>query len=229
MRWFFGGHLRLIPARAGNTSWCETSGSMTTAHPRSRGEHFYGLDKAAWFIGSSPLARGTLLADGDDGLRYRLIPARAGNTSVRLPFYAAFSAHPRSRGEHSYISDKKVFFVGSSPLARGTLKRVLWVDGVDRLIPARAGNTPFENPTRGCRPAHPRSRGEHFASARQSLEQSGSSPLARGTLGWRECRDDSCRLIPARAGNTRTYKSRHRKMSAHPRSRGEHLSGLHGG
>ena len=53
------------------------------AHPRSRGEHqaFYGLDKAAW--GSSPLARGTLLASCLWFTVIGLIPARAGNTYER--------------------------------------------------------------------------------------------------------------------------------------------------
>ena len=50
----------------------------------------------------------------------------------------------------------------------------------------------------------------------------GSSPLARGTRtlrGWKLWRRG---LIPARAGNTRRYRTRDSSEGAHPRSRGEH-------
>ena len=55
--------------------------------------------------------------------------------------------------------------------------------------------------------------------------ESGSSPLARGTRGYRveaQLRDG---LIPARAGNTMTAAAGLLALGAHPRSRGEHLVG----
>ena len=71
---------RLTPARAGNTPRASTVRNATTAHPRSRGEHIEVNSETVRGSGSPPLARGT-----PEGLRlcahrWRLTPARAGNT-----------------------------------------------------------------------------------------------------------------------------------------------------
>ena len=52
---------RLIPARAGNIIAHFIYGGWKSAHPRSRGEHTSRADSPLPRIGSSPLARGTLL------------------------------------------------------------------------------------------------------------------------------------------------------------------------
>ena len=91
---------RLIPARAGNTAWRAGRGSSRTAHPRSRGEHLEPGGHAPLGGGSSPLARGTQSEYGAGCPPYRLIPARAGNTSQPASITAYRAAHPRSRGEH---------------------------------------------------------------------------------------------------------------------------------
>ena len=70
--------------------------------------------------------------------------------------------------------------------------------------------------------AHPRSRGEHLNHAQMSPYPGGSSPLARGTLPSGTLVLFRPRLIPARAGNTRIFKSSLLSRAAHPRSRGEH-------
>ena len=51
------------------------------------------------------------------------------------------------------------------------------------LIPARAGNTGTPYLSFTVAKAHPRSRGEHMALSAGARRVSGSSPLARGTLG----------------------------------------------
>ena len=71
-----------------------------------------------------------------------------------------------------------------------------------RLIPARAGNTLESYELDMLSAAHPRSRGEHDESEAWIRSAVGSSPLARGTRYHLSCRDQSRRLIPARAGNT---------------------------
>ena len=52
-------------------------------------------------VGSSPLARGTLIVVMVVIRRSGLIPARAGNTLGADGWDKNSRAHPRSRGEHS--------------------------------------------------------------------------------------------------------------------------------
>ena len=92
--------VRLIPARAGNTSLQRPTEKEATAHPRSRGEHAIGLGSHSALDGSSPLARGALFLDHQEPPSCRLIPARAGSITTATPPPAQALAHPRSRGEH---------------------------------------------------------------------------------------------------------------------------------
>ena len=111
---------------------------------------------------------------------------------------------------------------GSSPLARGTRDRFERGIIPAGLIPARAGNTPLC--VRWACPswAHPRSRGEHTSAAAGSSPVRGSSPPARGTLLTIFDGLKAVGLIPARAGNTRSFTDSLSLRRAHPRSRGEH-------
>ena len=139
----FCGVIRLIPARAGNTTNMPRYSSFSAAHPRSRGEHIPVAAQVVYKRGSSPLARGTPTSSEDVSRVARLIPARAGNTTLSSLFFSASSAHPRSRGEHCSRVRARTSFFGSSPLARGT---PLWPPSSSsrcRLIPARAGNTNY--------------------------------------------------------------------------------------
>ena len=93
---------------------------LSEAHPRSRGEHLLKSAQAKIFRGSSPLARGTRPDRVERATARRLIPARAGNIRKKRIMTFSASAHPRSRGEHSFANLRAPFTVGSSPLARGT-------------------------------------------------------------------------------------------------------------
>ena len=73
----------LIPARAGNTLQGSTASPQWWAHPRSRGEHSRYMTGYELIYSSSPLARGTLGEDLEQGPVRGLIPARAGNTCCR--------------------------------------------------------------------------------------------------------------------------------------------------
>ena len=131
-----------------------------------------------------------------------LIPARAGNTEQMLGIQFVMRAHPRSRGEHVKTQILRVFSLGSSPLARGTLELMGYESWPNGLIPARAGNTTaFFLPGASTR-AHPRSRGEHQEPTPLKRSSTGSSPLARGTRCGGQAKVSRLGLIPARAGNT---------------------------
>ena len=152
---------RLIPARAGNTAVQLENGLRLQAHPRSRGEHFTAGKAVFIAVGSSPLARGTRCRTRLGCAHARLIPARAGNTPSDSPRVPAYTAHPRSRGEHSVDILSRYAHFGSSPLARGTPQKGIALMCRGRLIPARAGNTTSLTSSKLRHSAHPRSRGEH--------------------------------------------------------------------
>ena len=194
---------RFIPARAGNTVRRNACPVMTPVHPRSRGEHDARAAGGEEAAGSSPLARGTHVADQGYGLRVRFIPARAGNTRRTILSDPICTVHPRSRGEHVLPAMVRALEDGSSPLARGTRCIQSGCPPGGRFIPARAGNTRI--------------------AVTVPVELTGSSPLARGTRAVGAHRAGGHRFIPARAGNTPTSALCQVSPTVHPRSRGEHF------
>ena len=150
----------------------------------------------------------------------RIIPARAGFTSMRTQTRAPRSDHPRSRGVYASHSALIEGCAGSSPLARGLLLFFSFVWLCLGIIPARAGFTPTTRPASPGRPDHPRSRGVYAVAGVGAGLLGGSSPLARGlhgvTIVWGANRG----IIPARAGFTRVRDQRRVLARDHPRSRG---------
>ena len=215
---------RLIPARAGKTPTARSPCCSPSAHPRSRGENGAALAAGCLYTGSSPLARGKpLQGRAEEGLG-GLIPARAGKTDTRESWTCLLRAHPRSRGENSCSLTSKAMLSGSSPLARGKPQARRQPNPRVRLIPARAGKTGQPSQSAASGSAHPRSRGENNPSSNSSRRTTGSSPLARGKQGPRNEDGLARRLIPARAGKTRSWRGRRGRPGAHPRSRGENIS-----
>ena len=72
---------------------------------------------------------------------------------------------------------------------------------------------------------HPRSRGVYRLPDRYKYLTKGSSPLARGLQRGENTRHAQVRIIPARAGFTRSTRGRRRSSRDHPRSRGVYWSG----
>ena len=213
---------RFIPARAGNTSACWVAPRWATVHPRPRGEHVGKVWGGGIQIGSSPPARGTHNTIRDSMKRNRFIPARAGNTYTPNGSRQLCTVHPRPRGEHASTCRIPSPPTGSSPPARGTRPRERPRRRADRFIPARAGNTITQTPPIAPQPVHPRPRGEHEPAADVWRRDGGSSPPARGTRCDRVRRAAWSRFIPARAGNTLTSWPWARRITVHPRPRGEH-------
>ncbi len=173
---------RFIPACAGNTVYAARIRSFLPVHPRMRGEHATTGGRIKETCGSSPHARGTPQFNAVHARHQRFIPACAGNTYQSTGRSAFRSVHPRMRGEHVRKPCGALMMLGSSPHARGT-RYVRWPrKWRARFIPACAGNTVC--PTMSCVivTVHPRMRGEHALSTAKRIDQSGSSPHARGTL-----------------------------------------------
>ena len=150
---------RIIPARAGFTRAVVLPHCPFPDHPRSRGVYqLIGCPQMAQG-GSSPLARGLLPDCVGVGLDVRIIPARAGFTSIVYWAKQYGGDHPRSRGVYPDRCHGLLRFLGSSPLARGLLLGEAVRGFRNRIIPARAGFTCTAY--HAYRPSwdHPRSRG----------------------------------------------------------------------
>ncbi len=175
-------------------------------------------------IGSSPRTRGTLAVRycGQDVDRF--IPAHAGNTPLTTPRSSPPTVHPRARGEHTSPVSSSMYSIGSSPRTRGTHFVVVENGAPGRFIPAHAGNTPVTHKCSDKDPVHPRARGEHSSDDALSAVRPGSSPRTRGTRGAARGKCAGVRFIPAHAGNTSSVTSIRRKLTVHPRARGEHAA-----
>ena len=153
---------RIIPARAGFTTFRMTIPPGKEDHPRSRGVY------PSRSRGAPDTAR--------------IIPARAGFTCVPPPVPSPGRDHPRSRGVYWVGAPHRRRRLGSSPLARGL--RDLHGDGhgQQRIIPARAGFTRARHRPPAAPGDHPRSRGVYDIPMTDARQIAGSSPLARGLL-----------------------------------------------
>ena len=194
--------LRIIPARAGFTRGHTPKRRPSSDHPRSRGVYLDCWRTRPSIWGSSPLARGLHDISALKMVVPRIIPARAGFTSIQNTSLLWYSDHPRSRGVYSSSSPRAARTAGSSPLARGLLRLVLDARQPRRIIPARAGFT--SRPTPLWKPCvdHPRSRGVYPLPYRPALGRPGSSPLARGLPASVPACARPPGIIPARAGFT---------------------------
>ena len=173
--------VRFIPAGAGNTLGKAKKSLQGPVHPRGRGEHPKSGQAPPLETGSSPRARGTRGRVRACARRRRFIPAGAGNTGRALCSDRELPVHPRGRGEHFDIPGGTVTVYGSSPRARGTPFGHRAEPGVDRFIPAGAGNTLLALVRSILGGVHPRGRGEHEGEVDVSPAGGGSSPRARGT------------------------------------------------
>ena len=190
----------IIPARAGFTRGLQVPVHRRGDHPRSRGVYEIGGRRGASPRGSSPLARGLRDLLHQDPAGPRIIPARAGFTTVQSSYLFTAADHPRSRGVYRLTTTGRSAARGSSPLARGLLPPMRQPRIRRRIIPARAGFTRTRRWIAGPRPDHPRSRGVYQNEEVDRWAKTGSSPLARGLLDGQELGEGEVRIIPARAG-----------------------------
>ena len=134
----------------------------------------------------------------------RIIPARAGPTFIDIRLKVALTDHPRSCGANRVSQHSCSAKLGSSPLVRGQLVRLVMILTVVRIIPARAGPTPGAVVEEWCDSDHPRSCGANVVRIRRLTVLTGSSPLVRGQRRPNQTIDRTHRIIPARAGPTCT-------------------------
>ncbi len=111
---------RFIPACAGNAPRPPAPPPRPPVHPRVCGERGGALAKALGIDGSSPRVRGTHPLRFGFRLRFRFIPACAGNAPVLMPGRKIWPVHPRVCGERTLTLGRELNQTGSSPRVRGT-------------------------------------------------------------------------------------------------------------
>ena len=131
-------------------------------------------------VGSSPRVRGRhghlCFGAGECGL----IPAGAGQTSRRSPNSPTHPAHPRGCGADGHGSYDGTVKEGSSPRVRGRPAHRCRPRGLERLIPAGAGQTIASVAIVTTLRAHPRGCGADSAASQLARRAHGSSPRVRG-------------------------------------------------
>ena len=171
--------------------------------------------------GSSPRVRGTRHGQKRRTQAQRIIPACAGNASVRRVTMMSRADHPRVCGERGRMSNTPSRPRGSSPRVRGTLARLCQTGVCRRIIPACAGNASTKLVILSGPPDHPRVCGERPSCLDDILAGPGSSPRVRGTPQDDPSQGVPMRIIPACAGNATQRLSESIPWPDHPRVCGE--------
>ena len=89
---------RIIPARAGQTSYPYGDMRANADHPRACGANSVSSVSSMNHLGSSPRVRGKLPPDSPPVVSIRIIPARAGQTRRSAGWPCRRSDHPRACG-----------------------------------------------------------------------------------------------------------------------------------
>ena len=215
----------IIPARAGKTAPTSMTARSRTDHPRACGENWAPWTRVSTLWGSSPRVRGKLLELLGDPGAAGIIPARAGKTADRHYTASLTTDHPRACGENVTWDPAIADRPGSSPRVRGKHAFAPWDDCPAGIIPARAGKTSRTTSASGSATDHPRACGENRLRGFSRVRAWGSSPRVRGKLLVKSFGFLPHRIIPARAGKTRTCSSAARTTRDHPRACGENERG----
>ena len=213
----------IIPACAGSTRNDPQRARRPEDHPRVRGEHLLPVLKKVIRAGSSPRARGALREEHGTAVRRGIIPACAGSTTSPTPTSPSPWDHPRVRGEHVETTMGMSPKMGSSPRARGALRRGARPHPMPGIIPACAGSTTVLTKTLPGLGDHPRVRGEHPSIPAAWGPGPGSSPRARGARDPTALPGEAPGIIPACAGSTAAAAIEGNQARDHPRVRGEHV------
>ena len=173
------------------------------------------------YLGSPPLARGTVMELDPKYCDVRITPACAGNRVLPFSIFGSAKDHPRLRGEQGACRPCFIVALGSPPLARGTVCRGSRPPSIRRITPACAGNRISVRPVSLFIRDHPRLRGEQLRRTHFSRSARGSPPLARGTVIHGEKLLLIVGITPACAGNSAYAQQHNGKHQDHPRLRGE--------
>ena len=155
--------------------------------------------------GSSPRMRGKLDVARIGVEAGRIIPAHAGQTSVRVLSNCSWADHPRACGANRI----DVIWIrandGSSPRMRGKPRGRRCGARPARIIPAHAGQTPLASCRVAAKSDHPRACGANVVGEVCDVAVAGSSPRMRGKQRQFQSYWQTARIIPAHAGQTSAH------------------------
>ena len=199
-----GRSVRIIPARAGQTPSDVRVVGVSADHPRACGANPTGSRSPVSRSGSSPRVRGKRCAIGHQITNMRIIPARAGQTASVERRGRGQTDHPRACGANRGRAPRRDFERGSSPRVRGKQPSLGSCMLLSRIIPARAGQTRHCGVWVAQYADHPRACGANCPAGTSKMNGVGSSPRVRGKLAAHVLACRLHRIIPARAGQTRS-------------------------
>ena len=211
---------RIIPARAGQTRSHPTARFKPPDHPRACGANNWQILRITSRLGSSPRVRGKRRWRRRASHADRIIPARAGQTDRERARGTRSPDHPRACGANEGADGSGELAYGSSPRVRGKLMGILDNVGIERIIPARAGQTRTRRPGLTAEPDHPRACGANGSRAYSRHAHPGSSPRVRGKRSKAGDIAKKARIIPARAGQTHACNQCGLGDADHPRACG---------
>ena len=189
-------------------------------HPRTCGANA-NVEPASYDVtGSSPHMRGKPLRSPMRLMQFRIIPAHAGQTRQVCGAREETVDHPRTCGANQTMRLLNWKKSGSSPHMRGKLADRVLLRGLDRIIPAHAGQTVVPSSPLNLATDHPRTCGANISVFGTSSSNAGSSPHMRGKRPCRRALEIVGRIIPAHAGQTRTHTHWWCPIQDHPRTCG---------
>ena len=151
----------ITPACAGNTHPGSHGPSGLWDHPRVCGEYGTRRIKPSLRTGSPPRVRGIRANDLNLGIRSRITPACAGNTTGATSPTMSGWDHPRVCGEYLVDLPPAPTTIGSPPRVRGIQALALMLFAAVRITPACAGNTDLTCDGARSGGDHPRVCGEY--------------------------------------------------------------------
>ena len=132
---------RITPAYAGTTKVTVFTISLSTDHPRIRGDHSIFQHSIAYYGGSPPHTRGPLRPISRNVWYPRITPAYAGTTTDDGKNGTVLWDHPRIRGDHPSPFERKEVLMGSPPHTRGPRNAEPAIAPPTGITPAYAGTT----------------------------------------------------------------------------------------
>ena len=199
---FPAGLIRSIPARAGETIKRTGRRNGIGVYPRTGGGNldvdFHHISQQ----GLSPHGRGKLNPDTRHITWSGSIPARAGETPLRLGRGRFPAVYPRTGGGNAAPLGTGQSLMGLSPHGRGKLTAAPLAGNSSRSIPARAGETSPTVSLLTPSTVYPRTGGGNKHLFRGRLPHQGLSPHGRGKRDYPPVLLIPARSIPARAGET---------------------------